>query len=508
MAEKWQLKAVLSANAEALVKALGDVGRVAKTTRKYLLDVGKSAGNLSGRLGLPFAALSGILGGLSAIGIKNAIVGFTDLGGVVSKGAVQAGMTTDEFQRMKYVAEQSETSIEALGASMGKLNRNAGDAAAGKNKNLAALFQRLGITVRGANGEVRRGIDMLPELADAFKRNENPAVRARMGVALFGKSWQEIAPLLVDGSEGINQNLERLSRLKGVIPAEDIRGAKELGDRFKDLDLVFTGFKMTIAKELAPVIGPLVEQLTAWWVANKKLVSVEVAKMAREFGDWVRSIDFKAVIAGVQDFCKNIGQLVDWLGGAKNALIALVVFMNLQTIAALFGLIASVGRAVWWFGSLAWAAGVKAFAGLTTYTTATTAAEVATTGLNVSAGRLLGTLGAISAAAAPLAAIWGVSEWAGDTSHDQERTNTLRGWSDSLASMLPDWMGDPSKGARERYLANRDNLIGADQAKVGGEITVRFENAPAGMRVNQGDKTGPVALNTDVGYRSFALGMP
>ena len=52
MADNWMLKAVLSANSESMVKALKSVNTMAKSTRKYLLDVGKSASNPSGLRGL------------------------------------------------------------------------------------------------------------------------------------------------------------------------------------------------------------------------------------------------------------------------------------------------------------------------------------------------------------------------------------------------------------------------------------------------------------------------
>ena len=43
MSDTWQLKAVLSANSAGMIKALTEAGKVAKTTRKYLLDVGSAA---------------------------------------------------------------------------------------------------------------------------------------------------------------------------------------------------------------------------------------------------------------------------------------------------------------------------------------------------------------------------------------------------------------------------------------------------------------------------------
>ncbi|WP_410498146.1 tape measure protein [Chitinibacter sp. S2-10] len=50
---------------------------------------------------------------------------------------------------------------------------------------------------------------------------------------------------------------------------------------------------------------------------------------------------------------------------------------------------------------------------------------------------------------------------------------------------------------------NRPNLVGAGQSRVNGEINVRFDNAPPGMRVDApAAKRGGVTINPDVGYRS------
>lgn len=506
MADNWMLKAVISANSDGMIKALKNINTMTKSTRKYLLDVGKSASTLSGKIGLPFAALSGVIGGFSLAGIKNAVVGFTEMGESIERGAIQAGMSVEEYQRMKYVAEQSSTSVEALGASLGKLNRNTGDAAAGKNKNLASLYQKLGVSMRDANGNVRRGVDLLPELADAFKRNENPAIRARMGMALFGKSWQEIAPLLVEGSAGITKNLERMSRLKGVFPAEDIRGAKALGDQFKDLNMVLKGFQMVIARELAPVIGPLIDDLTAWWVANKKLVSVEVAKMAREFGAWIKSIDFKAVLAGVQNFIHDLGSLVDKFGGVKNALIALVIFMNLGAVSAFL----SLGGAVLRLGAYLGALALKALAPVAPLQTLTTGLK----GAELQAAMTTNTIGRLGAAVGVLGAAWAGYQ-IGSLINDYiinpavkkltgDEDATLGGW--LYDKTHPDNAGTvPAAAARGDAPRPLSPWAAPARGRVEGKVDINIAGLPQGSTVTQ-SSAGSLPMNLDAGYRSFATG--
>ena len=291
MANEFALKAVIKA-VDHVSPVLRQVGLAAKNTRKYLADVAKSAGNLSSKVGLPLTALSGVMAGFSAVAVKNAMVSFGEMGDAIYKGAIRSGMGIGEYQKMKYVAEQAGVGVEMLEGAMGKLNLNMGKVSGGASKDVAALFRRLKIDVHDANGKIKAGVDILPQLADAFKRNKDPAVQARMGMALFGKKWQEIAPMLMQGGAGIAETLERMKKFKGVMSDDDIEGAREFARSMRDLDFVTKGFQMTIAKNLAPVIQPLIKDFSEWAAVNKQVISKNVAKVAKDLATWIKGIDF------------------------------------------------------------------------------------------------------------------------------------------------------------------------------------------------------------------------
>ena len=345
MSDRFELKAILSANAESLIGALKAVEAPAKAARKYLTDIGKSATGIAGKFGLPVGIAGGLAAGFGLAKVKDAVHAYAELGETVHHGATRAGMSVEQFQRMKYVAEQNGVAVEQMEGAMGKLNLTLGRAASGRGKEAAALFSRLGIAMRDASGQLRTGMTVLPELADAFVRNENPAVRARMGMALFGKKWQEIVPLLEAGGKGIEEAQARMSRFKGVMNEEDIDRSREFAKSLRDLEMVSKGFQMTIAKNLVPAIKPLLDGFNDWMAANKKLVSTEVGRMAKDLGHWLSSIDWRGMAKSVLAFGQGIGKLVDFVGGPRNALIGLAVVMNAQTIMALGGLVGAVGRA-------------------------------------------------------------------------------------------------------------------------------------------------------------------
>lgn len=564
MADNWQLKAVLSANAQGMIKALGDVGKMAKNTRKYLSDITGAAGNLAGRLGLPSALASGLLAGFSASAIKNAMVSLADMEDEVSKFTATTGIAGSEFTRFQYLAKLSNVPFEALAGSMGKANKGIYDAAKGKNKELAALYSHLGIPLRNANGQMRSMADMLPELADAFQRNQNPVVRARMGMAMFGKSWQEIMPMLSDGSAKINERMARFKELglevKDVAAFDrQMESAGKFGDRLDDLSFVAKDFQNTIAAGLLPIITPLIDGLTRWVVVNKDLVASEVKVFVADLAKSLRDTDWNAVIEGARGFTRGLGSAVDMVGGARNALIALVIVMNAQTIVALAGLIGSLGRAGFAFlamGAQAYLAGnasvlsmlrIAAIAIATAGPIGAVGAAFAwLTGIAAGAGGIIsGAMGMVGLAirgvgaalmANPLGIILGLAtaavliwqnwdalkgwfssffDWIGD------RFQSLLGWAVDLAKTAASVFGGgggmdyqqvagtalPRAGSAPGVM-DRPSLAGAQQVRASGQIEVSFKDAPPGMRVEQAKSSGDVPVRTDVGYRSYAMGAP
>lgn len=100
MAQEWMLKAVLSANAEGMLKTLKAVNLATRSTRKHLMDVASSAGHLAANIGMPLGLIGAALGAFSVAGIKQAVTNFAELGDQVVKSSQRLGMSTDEYQQL------------------------------------------------------------------------------------------------------------------------------------------------------------------------------------------------------------------------------------------------------------------------------------------------------------------------------------------------------------------------------------------------------------------------
>lgn len=493
MADKFSLKAVISASAKGLLSTLKTVNQATRTTRKHLSDVGKAASNAATNIGLPVGLIGTALAGFSVAGLQRMVVGFAEVTGAIDDTARGVGTTGVEWQRLTYLFQQGGVAAEMGADSIGRLNKNVAAAAAGKNKELASLFKRAGISLRGANGELRTGADLLPEVAELFKRNGNAAVQARMGNALFGKSWQALAPLLNDGEDGIRRLTERYKALGLGIDEDAIQKGAEFGDKLDDLGLVVRNYGYQISAKLLPVLSPMIERTIQWAAANRELITTRVSNFIADVGRYLAAIDWNAVVQGVNGFVTGVRDLVGFLGGARNALIALVLFMNASAIASVIGLTASILRLSWGLGAMT----VKAIPAAITSLKGLSGAMAAA---GTKGGGLLGILGKLTAAGA---VGFGIGEMV---------INPIL----NAASRALTGDKDATLGTALYDLFNKDPLAEpkaspitqANKTRVDGEVKISFANMPQGARVEQPRAFGTIPLNLDVGYSSAALGRP
>ena len=374
MSDRFELKAILSANAEHLIHALEAVKKPAEVARKYLLDIGHAALHAGEHFGLPVAAIGTLAGGLGIEKIREAVLEYGELGEAVEKGTFKAGLSVENYQRLSYAAQASGIDVESTAYAMGRLNQTLGMSAAGRNRDALALFQHLGITLRNTHGQLRSAADILPQLADAFKRNENPAVRASMGMLLFGRQWQDMMPLLDQGGSELQAMQEHFDKLRPPLDHEQVEAAVQFNRTLIDLKTVSGGLMQQLGAGLAPAIEQLIHRFTDWTAANQGIINTRILEFAQSLGHGISTIDWRGIIQGAQTFGRTLSTVVGWVGGARNALIALAIVINAEAILALKELAESVVRAGIAFAGMAARAYVAGNAGLIAITRTTLAA--------------------------------------------------------------------------------------------------------------------------------------
>jgi hypothetical protein len=99
------------------------------------------------------------------------------------------------------------------------------------------------------------------QVADAFKRIENPAQKAALAQQLFGRSGLALLPLLNSGSKGIREQIGLQERYGNVISGKTVKDTKRLIERQREMNAAYNGVKVQLGQALLPVIVQLSKAL-------------------------------------------------------------------------------------------------------------------------------------------------------------------------------------------------------------------------------------------------------
>lgn len=239
-----------------LDKAARDLDRQTKGMQKSLDGFASSlktigagiAGFVSG------AAIAGFTG--LAYGIKQTVDSMDEL----SKSAQKVGLTTEELSKLAYAGELADVSLETLTSSLGKLTK-AQAAALDTSSKTAEVFDALGIAVKNADGSLRSSSAVLADFAQRFQELGGSPEAVAAGFQIFGRSFQELIPLLKDGRQGIEDAGNELQRFGGVISTEAGQAAEEFNDNLTRLKTQFSAIFAQVAQQLLPTLVQLSEDL-------------------------------------------------------------------------------------------------------------------------------------------------------------------------------------------------------------------------------------------------------
>jgi len=171
----------------------------------------------------------------------------------MGKSADKAGVSLDFFQKLEFAASQSGIEIASVEGSLKDLQIRMGQAAGG-SKPMIDAFEAAGVSIRDANGDMRRLEDVFPDVLDGIAKLGGGAESAALGVQLMGESFTQNAVLFRDGSETFKDLGQKAAEL-GIIMSEDtFKAAADLNDEMDVLTrIVKVGFAGALTS-LAPIL--------------------------------------------------------------------------------------------------------------------------------------------------------------------------------------------------------------------------------------------------------------
>ncbi len=292
-AELVKMERELKANSDAMEKNnedLADLDEGLDTLDGGLLDTtesGKGLGDvlddLTGKLGinLPEGATSTLnsmvsLGGeltlligafaaaaAAVVEVEKALANLTleqaAAAGEIQDVAMQTGLSTEAVQRYQYACDMIGVSFDTVASSQAKMIRSMADVQSG-SETAAATWNQLGIEVMNADGSLRDAQEVFLEVIDVLGQIENVTQRDAVSMEIFGRSAQDLNPLIVQGTDAFQAFYDEASDVKDILTDVQLETLAGLDDEMHRVEARFESGANSMALKFTPALQEFYEK--------------------------------------------------------------------------------------------------------------------------------------------------------------------------------------------------------------------------------------------------------
>lgn len=166
------------------------------------------------------------------------------------------GMSTEKLQELQYAADLVDVSVDTITGSMKKNLASMSKAQKG-NEATAAAYEKLGVAVTDANGNLRDDETVYWELINALGQVEDETQRDVLAMELLGKSASDLNPLIEAGADKMAELAEDAHKAGYVLDNETLDAFGEFDDQLRKLDKGAEAAKNAMGTILLPVLTDL-----------------------------------------------------------------------------------------------------------------------------------------------------------------------------------------------------------------------------------------------------------
>ena len=272
------------------------VGDAFENTGKKIEGAGRALAPLS-------RAAGAVAAGLGAVTYKAGAMA-DDLN-TLSK---QTGISTHDLQMYAAMADLVDVPVETLAKSQSRLKKSMLGASEGGSQ--LKYFEQLGISVTDANGNLRDSNDVFQETIKALGQMENETERDAIAMAIFGKSANELNPLIEDAG-ATYEKVATIMAEHGLEPVsqEELDKANEFNDAIDTIKLVFLQAVQIVGTKIAGYLVPLMEKVVDV-AANiaEKIAGLDGGALAKIMG-------ISGALAGLSPILIAVGKGMQLFGG-------------------------------------------------------------------------------------------------------------------------------------------------------------------------------------------------
>jgi hypothetical protein len=314
-----------------LDKSLGGLGNTVKKTNSTL-SVRSAAENLermvagakdytrtvrsavweTTKLVPPLAALGGLA---SAAGIGNLAMRFGQFGTQLQTFSARALVPIKRLQQIQDAVQLGGGDGSSVPGGLAALHDAAKGALTGLNSDAALAFQYMQISDKDLQGPTDALFEKVRAKLATFQKID-PMFAEMMGSKVLGGAYGAMAPAILRPDAAWAGYEEKASKIDPGMSEDAAKKADELREKFDTIDIRLHSIGHTIGSELA---GPLSDVLGSFDRIIKDN-QAEIGSGAHQFGEWLKSQDWKGLEQDAVSFATKVDAIVKSLGGWKVAI--------------------------------------------------------------------------------------------------------------------------------------------------------------------------------------------
>jgi phage-related protein len=205
--------------------------------------------------------LGAIAGGITAIGVASQ--NFAKTTDRIDKMSQRLSLSREGFQKWDFVLSQAGVSIDSMQMSMKTLTQ--------QMETGSKAFEQLGINARDSEGNFRNQEQVFMETVIALQQMEAGIEKSALAQKLFGRSGQELLPLLNTQSEAMVELMGDAERLGLVLSNETIDAGVILTDALDQLNRTVKSLGTEAMLPLINIANDIITSFLDWATEGDKL---------------------------------------------------------------------------------------------------------------------------------------------------------------------------------------------------------------------------------------------
>lgn len=251
----------LKTGAEEAASGNQDFAKATEETSDAADDAGEKLDGLSAIIA------KGLLVGLGAL-VTSAVAAGKALwdmaestakaGDEIDKQSQKLGVSAENYQKLSYAMERCGADVEDFRKGASNISKSLAQIGAGSEE-ASAEFEALGVSVKDSSGNIRSTEDVLLDTIAALADMDDETQRNASANAIFGKSYQELSPLLNSGAEGIRELMDEAEEYGMVMSNDAVKASAEFEDSLTRFKGTISGIKDRIATKLLPSLSDMLD---------------------------------------------------------------------------------------------------------------------------------------------------------------------------------------------------------------------------------------------------------